>query len=257
MPWPGASRTTSKSPLRIASNQGPLGTTRCFTCNPTLLHSSISQVATYLKGWSTLRLSSSKESPSAPASFNSRRASARDFSISGQNPASCSSSSLVARQRRAGKDDPADRLDDCDFRYRRRAVPAVDCQGQCAADPRVVERFALVIGGHRAGDVPVALLDRDLVAERLDELVARRGRHAAEFDSGAVGADRLDPHRLLVGIDSGEAVEIGQPFMVVIGVPLALDRLADLVIDEFERARAEDIPLIPTRILVERSPFGR
>ena len=51
------------------------------------------------------------------------------------------------RQWRAGEDDPADRLDDRDFRYRRRAVPAVDRQGQCAADPRIVERLALVIGG--------------------------------------------------------------------------------------------------------------
>src|SRR4029077_9420855 len=54
----GASRTTSKSPLRIASNHGPDGRTRCLTWSPILLHSSISQVATYLKGWSTLRLRS-------------------------------------------------------------------------------------------------------------------------------------------------------------------------------------------------------
>ena len=103
----------------------------------------------------------------------------------------------------------------------------------------------------RAGDIPVALLHRDLVAERLDELVARRGRHAAELDRGAVAADRLDPHRLLVGIDAGEAVEIRQPFVVIIGVPLALDRLADLVIDEFERAGAENVLLVPARVLVE------
>ena len=56
---------------------------------------------------------------------------------------------------------------------------------------------------HGAGDVPIALLHCDLVAERLDEFVARGGRHAAEFDRCAVAADRLDPHRLLIGIDAG------------------------------------------------------
>ena len=43
--------------------------------------------------------------------------------------------------------------------------------------------------------------DGDLVAERVDQLVARRGRHAAELDRGAVAADRVDPGRLLVGED--------------------------------------------------------
>ena len=94
----------------------------------------------------------------------------------------------------------------------RRAVPTVDRQGQCAAHPGIIERFALVIRGHRAGDVPIALLDLDLVAERLDQFVARRGRHAAELDRRAVGADRLDPHRLLVGIDASEAVKIRQTY---------------------------------------------
>src|ERR1700730_16453936 len=34
---------------------GPSDTTRCVTCSPILLHSSMSQVATYLRCWSTLR----------------------------------------------------------------------------------------------------------------------------------------------------------------------------------------------------------
>jgi hypothetical protein len=86
---------------------------------------------------------------------------------------------LGSRKRRAGEHDAADGLDDRDLRYCRRAVPAVDPQTQCPADARVVKRLSLVIGRHRAGDVPVALLYRDLVAERLDQLVARRWRGGA------------------------------------------------------------------------------
>src|SRR5205807_1007132 len=137
------------------------------------------------------------------------------------------------------------------FRQPRRAVPSVDRQGQCPADTRVVERLALVIGGDAAGNVPIALLHGDLVAERLDKFVSRRRRHAAKLDRGAVAADRLDPHRLFVGVDAGEAIEIGPPFMVVVPILLALYRLAYLVIDEFEGAGTEDIPLVPARIPVE------
>ena len=43
-----ASIATAKSPRRSASSYGPVGSTRCVACTPTLLHSSISQVATYL-----------------------------------------------------------------------------------------------------------------------------------------------------------------------------------------------------------------
>ena len=104
---------------------------------------------------------------------------------------------------------------------------------------------------HRAGDVPVALLHRDLVAERTHQLVARRGRHAAELDRRAVAADRLDPDRLLVGIDRGEAVEIGQVLVVIVGVAHPLDRLAGLVAGEFEGAGAHHILFVPVRVLVE------
>src|SRR6266436_9071133 len=69
--WQLPSMETSKLPLRSASNQGPVGRTRWVTCKPILLHSSTSQTPRYLKGWSTLRLSSSKLAPSAPASFSS------------------------------------------------------------------------------------------------------------------------------------------------------------------------------------------
>jgi hypothetical protein len=63
---------------------GPSGTTRCVTCSPILLHWSMSQVATYLRGRSTLRFNNWKLRLSAPASFNRRLPSARDFSMRGQ-----------------------------------------------------------------------------------------------------------------------------------------------------------------------------
>ena len=130
-------------------------------------------------------------------------------------------------------------------------MPAVDRQGQCPAHARVVERFALVIGGDAAGDIPIALLHRNLVAERLDELVPRCGRQAAKLDRGAVAADRLDPYRLFVGVNTGEAVEIGPPFMVVVAEFFALYGLADLMIDKLEGAGTDNVLLVPARIPIE------
>ena len=72
------------SAAHCVESGGPSGTTRCVTCSPILLHSSMSQVATYLKGWSTLRFNNWKLRLSAPASFNRRLPSARDFSMPGQ-----------------------------------------------------------------------------------------------------------------------------------------------------------------------------
>ena len=96
----------------------------------------------------------------------------------------------------------------------RRAAPAVDGQGQGAPHADIVKRLSLVVRGYHPAAVPVAGLHGDLVAERLFQLVDGGGRKAAKFDCRPVGADRLDPHRLLVGIDPGKAVEIRQPLMV-------------------------------------------
>ena len=142
-------------------------------------------------------------------------------------------------------------LDDRDLRQSRCAAPTVDRQAQCSPNPRVVERLLFVVWRHRAADVPIALLHRDLVAEGIYQLVARRRRHAAELDCRAIAADCGDPHRLLVGEDAGEAVEIGQTLNVIIRVPHPLDRLSGLVGDEFERARTHDVRLVPARVLVE------
>ena len=130
-------------------------------------------------------------------------------------------------------------------------MPLVDRQQQRSPHPDVVERLLLVIGRHQIAAVPVALLHRDLVAELLDELIARRGRQAAELHCRAVRADRVDPDCLLVRVDAGEPVEIRQPRVIIIGVAHALDRLAELVFGELERARAHDVLLVPARILVE------
>ena len=130
-------------------------------------------------------------------------------------------------------------------------MPAVDRQGQRAPHPGVVERLFLVVRLHQAAAVPVAFLDRDLVAERPDDFVTRRGRQSTKLHRRAVAADCLDPHRLLVGINAGEAVEMGQALMVIVGVLDTLDRLPDLIFREFERARAENIFFVPARVQVE------
>ena len=129
--------------------------------------------------------------------------------------------------------------------------PAVDRQAQSAPNPDVVERFLLVVGGYRAGDIPITFLHRDLVAECVDQLITGRWRHAAELDRRAVGADRVDPGRLLVDEDPDNAVEIGQTLVIVIRVAYALDRLAGFIGGELEGAGPHDVLLVPARILVE------
>src|SRR5215813_3704870 len=99
----------------------------------------------------------------------------------------------------------------------------------CPPDPDVVERLLLLIGRDHIAAVPVAALHNDFVAQLLLELIARRGRQAAEFSRRAVGPDGVDTDRLLGREDAGEAVEIRLPRMIVVGVAYALDRLADLV----------------------------
>ena len=113
------------------------------------------------------------------------------------------------RQRRAREDNAADGVHIGDLGELRCAIPSVDRQGQRPAHSSVVERLSLVVGLHEAAAVPVALLNRDLVTERADELVAHRWRKPAELDGGTVAADRVDPHRLLRRVDRGEAVEEG------------------------------------------------
>ena len=133
----------------------------------------------------------------------------------------------------------------------RGALRLVDRQCQGAAHPDIVERFPPLVRGDQIAAIPVALLDGDLLAQILDQLVARRRRHAAELQRGPVAADRVDAGGLLGRVDCGEAVEIGQALAVVIGVAGAGDRLAGLVADEFERAGAEDVLLVPVLVLVE------
>ena len=53
---------------------------------------------------------------------------------------------------------------------------------------------------------------------------------------GAVGADRVDAGCLLRRVDRDKPIEIGFARIIVIRVALALDRLADLVAGELERA---------------------
>src|SRR5262249_56410272 len=77
------------------------------------------------------------------------------------------------------------------------AVPWVDRERERPPDADVVERLLLVIGRDHIAAVPVAALHDDFVAQFLLELIARRGRQAAEFSRRAVGPDGVDADRLL------------------------------------------------------------
>src|SRR5262249_151231 len=105
-------------------------------------------------------------------------------------------------------------------------MPLVDRGRERPPDPDVVERLLLVIGRDHIAAVPVAVLHDDFVAQLLLELIARRGRQAAEFTRRAVGPDGVDADRLLGRKDAGESVEIRRPRVIIVGVASPLDRLA-------------------------------
>ena len=56
--------------------------------------------------------------------------------------------------------------------------------------------------------IPVVLLDGQPVAEAALQFIPCRGRQAAEFDGGAVGANGVHPDCLLWRVDSDETIEI-------------------------------------------------
>ena len=73
----GAVTATSKSPFRSDWNQAAVSTGLCFTVMPICRHWSMSQMPNGSYGCGTARLSSVNDRFSTPASFSSRRASAR------------------------------------------------------------------------------------------------------------------------------------------------------------------------------------
>src|SRR5689334_4933362 len=82
-----------------------------------------------------------------------------------------------------------------------------------------------------------------------------RRRQAAEFDRGAVAAQRINPRRLLLGEDAFEPIEIGQARVVIIGVADPVDRLAGLVGGELEGPRPFDVLLVPAWVLCKGTFF--
>src|SRR5262249_28490182 len=152
--------------------------------------------------------------------------------------------------RRFRIDDSADRTQHRDPGEGCGTVPSVDGESERAADTSIVEWLLLMV---RCGDVTavqIALLNRDLVSEGADELVARRGRQVAEIDRGAVAADGIDPYGLLGSINPSEAIKERQPLLVIIRILHSLDRLAGFDRSKLERPRAQYVFLIPARILV-------
>jgi hypothetical protein len=78
------------------------------------------------------------------------------------------------------------------------AIPwggGVDCQGQRAAHPDIVEQLPLVVRGDQASAVPITLLNGQLATSG-SKLVARLWRKTTELDRRPVAADRADPGRL-------------------------------------------------------------
>src|SRR6516162_8497479 len=134
-------------------------------------------------------------------------------------------------------------------------APAVDGQGQSTPHADVVKRLALMVRRYHPATVPVTGLYCDFVAESLLQLVDSGGREAAKFNRGPVGANCLDPHGLLIGEYPGKAVEVRQALMEVVRVALTLDRLAGVVGYESERTGAENVLLVPVRVLVEDRLF--
>ncbi len=99
--------------------------------------------------------------------------------------------------------------------------------------------------------IPIALLDRDLLAQGLDEVVTALRRKTTELDRGAVALNGLHAQRLLLGEDGLEAVEIGLTLDIVVRIALALDEGAGFAPVPNERTGTHDVLLIPMDILVE------
>src|SRR5258708_12127044 len=92
-------------------------------------------------------------------------------------------------------------------------------QGEPPPDPDVVERLLLVIGRDHIAAVPVAALHDDLVAQLMLELIARRGRQAAELSGRPVAPDGIDADRLLGRIDGSKPLTIVLPRVICVGLP--------------------------------------
>ena len=74
-------------------------------------------------------------------------------------------------------------------------MPAVDRQGQRATYPDIIKRFSLVVWRNQVSAIPVAFLNRDLVAKRSHQLVPGRWREAAELDGCSITPDRAHANR--------------------------------------------------------------
>lgn len=152
---------------------------------------------------------------------------------------------LVARAH-----DAADLAHEGDALQVLRAVPAVDRHVERTADARVVERLL----GRIEEDVelahPARFLNRDLVAERLLQLIALLRREAAELGRDLPALQRVH-HRRAREQHGAEPVEIGLARLVILLVALADPVRALDVLDEPERPAAEDVRAREVRVLLQ------
>ena len=151
----------------------------------------------------------------------------------------------------AREDDTADRLDDGDLGQVLGTAPTVDGKGKRPAHANVVEGLHLVVGGHEQGAVPVALLDGELLAQRLHQIVTHLRRETTELDVGAPAANRLHVDRILLGEDGLGAVEIGLALPIIGLIALGIDVRSRLPFDELERPRAQHVLLVPVHVGIE------
>src|SRR5215470_9110805 len=120
-------------------------------------------------------------------------------------------------------------------------MPAVNRQGQSPPYPDIVKRLSGVVQRDQVAAIPIALLNRQLITQGRLQLVPRRWWKAAKLDRRPVAANGAHPHRLLISKNSGKAVEIRQPPMVVIGIADTGNRLPDLIFLKTKRTGAHYI----------------
>ena len=146
----------------------------------------------------------------------------------------------------------ADRLHDGNLGEIFGAAPAVERQRKRLSDPRIVKRLAALVRRCKQNAVPVAFLDRDLVAQGFHQIVTSLRREAAELDRRAVAANGLQAQRHLRRGNSLVTIQIGFSLVMVTGVFLAFDEGARLMLHEAECTGAIDVLLMPgIAVLIE------
>ena len=137
---------------------------------------------------------------------------------------------------------PADVPHQRDFLQRLCAAPAIDRQRERAAHARIVERLFLGVEAHHQAASPRRFDHHRLVAKRLHQAIPVGRRMAAEFRQHLARGQCVH-HRRAAHEYCAIAIEVRLAFLEV-AVELAAHPVrAGLVLDERERAGAENVAL--------------